>query len=241
MSPIIGDNDKGFWEDLDVFEMNQEVLAAFGAEWHSTEPIAEADFQQDALQALRMRALNLLRVKLDRRPAFGMKDPRLSRLLPFWKPIFRDLNVQTFYLLTTRNPVSVSRSLQRRNGLPVDMSHLLWMRYTLDALLGTRGEARLCVDYDELMLDPPRQLRRLGRFLGRVPDTSAASEYCSQFLEQGLRRARQFMGDLEAEAGADSTLCRLYGLLRRAAIDDRPQAWDPIERFMDGMANTQPA
>jgi len=37
----------------------------------------------------------------------------------------------------------------------------------------TRGDARLCVDYDELMLDPAKQLRRIGRSLQRTIDEAA--------------------------------------------------------------------
>jgi len=233
MPAVDGENDKGYWEDLDIYAMNIEVLKTLGSDWHGTRPLREADFEIAAIQALRLRARELLGNKLVRGPVFGMKDPRLSRLLPFWKPIFRDLELQPLYVLATRNPLSVARSLQRRNGFPHAKSYSLWMLHCVDALCGTLGQARLCIDYDELMLDAPRQLGRLGRFLGRVPEPSAASEYCSGFLEGRLRRTRHFIGDLEADAGAEAAVCQLYGLLRRAAVDDRAQDWDPIDEFIE--------
>jgi hypothetical protein len=237
MPAVEGDNEKGFWEDLDIYQMNIEVMAALGADWHSAHPMPDADFNQDAIHAMRSRAHDLLADKLRLSPAYGLKDPRLSRLLPFWKPIFYRLGLQPQYLLATRNPMSVARSLLRRNSIPAEQSHWLWIQYTLGALSGTSGDSRLCVDYDEMMIDAPRQLSRLGRFLGRSADSSAASEYCSGFLEGRLRRSRHFIGDLEAEAGAESNVCRLYELLRRVALDDRPQTWDPVERLVVSMAS----
>jgi len=227
MPAVEGDNDKGFWEDLDVNQLNEALLAALGADWHSVGPLPEADFERGDILALRTRGRDLLAGKTADCAAYGMKDPRICRLLPFWKPIFRDLNLETFYLLAIRNPLSVAHSLAVRNGLPKEQSFELWMQYMLEALSGTQGETRLCVDYDELMLDAPRQLKRLGRFLKLRSDEVAARDFAAQFLEERLRRARFFMGDLEAEVGSASEVCELYSLLRRAAIGDRP-AMDSI-------------
>jgi hypothetical protein len=238
MPAVAGDNEKGFWEDLDIYGMNIDVMSALGADWHSTQPLPAAYFDQDAIHALRSRAYDLLADKLKRSATYGLKDPRLSRLLPFWKPIFCQLGLQTHYLIATRNPISVARSLQRRNSMPPEQCYLLWRQYTFGALSETAGDSRLCVDYDELMLDPPRQLRRLGRFFGEPADHGAAREYCSGFLEDRLRRSRHFIGDLEAEIGADSKVCELYTLLRRVALDDRPQTWDSIDRFVETMGTS---
>jgi len=234
MPPVAGDNDKGFWEDLDVNALNNEVLEVLGADWDTPGVPTAAALEREELAPLRARGVDLLRGRMTGRDAFGIKDPRLSRLLFFWKPIFRQLDLRVVYLLAVRNPLSVARSVGTRNDFSEEKSYRLWMEHTLGALVETHGEARLCMDYDELVLDPARQVRRIARFVQRAIDEAACQEYVAQFLDPQLRHTRFFIGDLENEPGVPSKVCELYLRLRRAAIDDRPQAWDAIETYLEG-------
>jgi hypothetical protein len=228
MPAVAGDNDRGFWEDLEVSALNDEVLAKMGAAWDSPDLPPPANLQRAGIEALQRRALALLERKTAACDAFGVKDPRMSRLLPFWKPVFARLGRRVVYLVAVRNPMSVAQSLARRNGFGADKSYRLWMEHTSNAIEGTEGEPRLCVDFDELMLDPMRQLARIGRLLGREADEAAAREYTREFLDEGLRHTRFFIGDLESDPGAPPGLADLYWRMKRAAIDDRPQSWpDP--------------
>ena len=233
MPAVTGDNDKGFWEDLDINALNIEVLAMLDADWDTAGLMPAPTLESEELAPLRVRASELLKAKMALYGAFGIKDPRMARLLNFWKPVFRQLDLQVVYLLAVRNPMSVMHSLAGRNGFAEDKSYRLWLEHTLSALAGTRGEARLCVDYDELMLDPARQMRRIGKSLGRAVDEAACQDYVAHFLDPQLRHTRFFIGDLENEPGVPSAVCELYSRVRRAAIDDRPQAWDAIDAYLD--------
>jgi len=57
------------------------------------------------------------------------------------------------------------------------------MEHTLGGPASTRGDARLRVEYDELTLDPARQVRRIGRSLERAIDESARQRYVAHFLD----------------------------------------------------------
>src|SRR5260221_9287576 len=61
MPPIAGENDKGFWEDLDVNELNIEILRRLGAEWDSLELPMDLSFEEDGMVPLRPRGVELLR------------------------------------------------------------------------------------------------------------------------------------------------------------------------------------
>jgi O-antigen biosynthesis protein len=232
MPAVAGDNDKGFWEDLDVNALNIEVLNTLGTEWYAVGPLSELAFERTDIQRLRARAVGVLEDKLASCIAFGVKDPRIARLLPFWRSVFRELGLKVAYLLAVRNPLSVARSLAARHGFAEEQSYALWMEYTMQSFVGTRGGARLCVDFDELMLDPARQLRRIGRLLGREVDEPAAREYAALFLDPNLRHTRFFIGDLEGQPCVPAELRKLYSLVRRVAIDDRPDAWSAIDRYL---------
>jgi hypothetical protein len=232
---VAGDNDKGFWEDVDVYRVNVDILGVLHAAWDSSSHLPVSEMEPGALAQMRQRGLELMKAKLSNRSVFGMKDPRFSLLLEYWQPIFRELDLRVTYLLAVRNPLSVAHSLHARNGIAHSKCYGLWLAHTLGALRGTRGEERLCVDYDEVLLEPGRQLKRIGRVLEREADETAAEEYIAQFLDQQLRHTRFFIGDLESAADTPPGICEIYSLVRHAAIDDSSQAWGAIEEYLATM------
>jgi hypothetical protein len=232
MPAVAGDNDKGFWEDLDLYGLNGEALAVLGLKWDSEGEPAAAMFDREEFASLRSRCLAILKSRLAGHETYGLKDPRICRLLPFWQPILRELDVEAAYLLAIRNPKSVAQSLRARNGIEAAKAYRLWMQHMMGAISGTVGQPRLCVDYDELLLDPQRQLRRIGEFLGRPADAEAASEYTAEFLEQNLRRSRFFIGDLEDDADASEAIRKLYELLRCAALEGSVRAWAAVDGYV---------
>ena len=75
---------------------------------------------------------------------FGVKDPRLCRLMPLWFPIFETLPAEPNFVLTVRHPWEVAESLARRNGLKPSKSFLLWLDHTLQAEAATADIAGFC-------------------------------------------------------------------------------------------------
>jgi hypothetical protein len=237
MPAVAGDNDKGFWEDLDVNALNDEVIAALGSNWDSLGLLPATAFECAEMQPLRERAADLVRAKMTPCNGFGIKDPRLSLLVAFWKPVFAALRLKVVYLLAVRNPMSVVRSLRARNGFEEGKSYRMWMEHVLGAIAATQGEKRLCVDFDELVLDPWRQLRRIGVAIGLNAGEARAREYVVQFLDEQLRHTRFFIGDLENEPGAPAEAPELYWLMRRVAVDDRLQAWSAVNDYLQSRRN----
>src|SRR5260370_33453248 len=88
MPPVEGNNDKGFWEDLDLYELNIEMLGALKRDWHYLAPVGEDFVELLCGKGLLSRAEELLRLKVGQSPVFGFKDPRVSMLIPFWQRVF---------------------------------------------------------------------------------------------------------------------------------------------------------
>ena len=86
--PSQKDNVKGFWEDKDFKELNEEMLKSLGHDWHTLK-LLNGDKLCDQLKAYRTRALDLLKTKICHSVVFGVKDPRFSLLLPFWRDLFQ--------------------------------------------------------------------------------------------------------------------------------------------------------
>ena len=115
MIPGAKDNQKGFWEDKSVINLNDRILRLAGMTWYSVNeyPFSMLDSQQGKI--LEEEALSLISSRLDDYPLWAFKDPRSARLLPFWQRIFTKIDVELGYLVVLRNPLDIAASLKKRN------------------------------------------------------------------------------------------------------------------------------
>jgi len=216
LQPIAGVNEKGFFEDVDILGLNVELMNAAGVEWHA---IGETDLSKIdpvRLDAFQKRAIATLRAKCQGR-TFALKDPRLSRLMPFWQPVFDAIGIPVSYVVTVRHPISVARSLGKRDGFAEEKSYLLWLAHVVPALVDTRGHTRVIVDYDLLVDDPRGELERMAKQLGLPLGAQQAEEFGREFLEEGLRHTRFHARDLDVIRSAPHSVKRLFAALQVAA------------------------
>jgi hypothetical protein len=158
------DNARGYWEQLEIYEINEEILSAFGGTWGRPPNLLPGWEHSPALAAIRNRASGSLTSLFGtREQRWAWKDPRASITLPFWRDLIGDMD----YVLCVRNPADVAASLVRRgtDGLDFEDAVALWLRYLRAALDGTRGYRRLILLYENYFKDTERQLQRLINFV----------------------------------------------------------------------------
>ena len=241
-----GVNEKGFYEDMEINRLNVELLNAFASDWDTLSILPEALFHQEKLAPFKLRAIELLRKKMGRQP-FAFKDPRIGRLLPFWRSVFRHLDVQPIYIVAIRHPMSVALSLQTRDGFGTEKSHYLWLEHVLPAMLETSGGARVIVDFDLLMADPNAQLQRLAQHLGLPFDlhATAIKEYVNEFLDSNLRHAAFKFEDLSIDPSVPADVIRAFEILIRLGRDDisvdAPEVEDTFHQLSVSMQALSPA
>src|SRR5690606_3290972 len=154
-------NEKGFWEDIDINALNEELLQAVDSSWCHLTSITQQDIDKLQQTELFLKAVELIRKKTAKVEIFGLKDPRLSRLLPFWQSVFAHCAIQPLYLLALRNPLSVVKSLQKRDGMDAEQSYFLWIEHLLTGLPAIVDHGGLIVDYDQLMESAPAEIKRI--------------------------------------------------------------------------------
>ena len=91
--PAVADfNDKGFFEDAEIFEFNKEILLALGCDWNTLPLIHPSELRDRAIfEKFKSRAVAMLRSKFNGAGTFGFKDARTTRLMPFWKEVFEEV------------------------------------------------------------------------------------------------------------------------------------------------------
>ncbi len=232
-----GENDKGFWEDIDIFNLNERLLSKAQSSWQKLAPLDGTQFEGPAYATERREAAELLVKKLRPGVVFGFKDPRTVVLFAFWRCVFEDLELDVRYLITVRNPLETAASLNKRSGFPMHKGTVLWAKHMIEAVRETSGEPRVFVAYDQILRDPEGELTRMASALGlEQPDKGALAEFRDEFLEDGLRH--NFIGKSElARSGlASPFVIDLYETVTRFAqqsVEDVQEldadAWQSIE------------
>lgn len=189
-------NAKGFWEDIDLNALNVEMLQALESDWHYLAPINSVNVETLHSKGYFLRAVELMRQKIGNTPVFGFKDPRMAKLLPFWKGVFNYCRFDMGYVLTLRHPISVARSLERRDDFDAVKSYVLWLGHVFASLAGTIGCKRVAVDYDLLMRSAEHELGRVAKRFGLSIDPVGLQSYKAEFLDDSLRHSVYDLNDL---------------------------------------------
>lgn len=200
MPPEENINDRGFYEDIDINAINVALYRSLKSHqrWHSLIPVPTGELLHQKNAALRLQAIELLKSRLENVDYFGIKDPRLCCTLPFWQSIFEHLQLDASYVIALRNPISVARSLGKRNNFPLEKSYYLWLDHILPSVLLTQGAPRVLVDYDLLLADPYKQISRIAVHLGLAKrlDGARLIDFSQNFLDKRLRHANFDLEDI---------------------------------------------
>ncbi|HVF58846.1 MAG TPA: glycosyltransferase [Thermoanaerobaculia bacterium] len=159
------DNERGFWELREVVEIHDELLAALGASHLDLAPLPADWRERPEARAARERLAGVLRREFADVPLWGVKDPRLSVLLPLWEELLDDLGVERRFALVFRSPWEVVRSLAVRSAVPTREALALWERHVSEAERLTRGRPRAFSSLDRLLEDGVAELSRLSAAL----------------------------------------------------------------------------
>jgi O-antigen biosynthesis protein len=219
-------NDAGYWEDVDLNQLNIEMLHSLGTDWHHLAPLAGDFVERLRKQGFMLRAVELVREKVGNLPVFGFKDPRTALLLPFWTEVFAHTKLALSYVLAVRNPISVIRSLAKRDKFDLEKSALLWLAHTISMIEGTSGaKSRVLVDYDCLMRAPDHEMQRIAAALNLSLDSAELQIYVTEFLDKNLRHTVYDVSDLALNTVTKSLVHDIYAALHNASrgaigIDD---------------------
>lgn len=211
LMPPQADNRQGFFENLDLVRLDDELLDRLGGAWDCPPPRA-AEPAGALVMPLAARGVELLAALLagaQGTPA-GWKDPRAALLLPFW----RSLAPQLRLVVCLRHPLAAARSLRERNRVSLRYGVALWQAYN-EALLGEVLDGRAVVThYDAWLADPSAELARVTEAVGlrsaqvdagtlvAPPRPAATAERPDALLALAGARAVQLYEALCARAGA---------------------------------------
>ncbi|WP_147653417.1 hypothetical protein [Vulcaniibacterium gelatinicum] len=164
--PAADDNPAGYFEHADAVAANEDLLDALDRSWDDVRALPPGWLHSPAADAARARIRDETLAGLAPHAPWALKDPRLCRLLPLWRPLLEAAGVRAGALFVLRHPDEVAASLQARDRLPAALAHLLWLRHVLEAAEGSAGMPRATLTYARLVEDPARALGEAAARLG---------------------------------------------------------------------------
>jgi len=227
LPPVAGDNDRGFWENRDAFDIDERLLAGVGRSWHDIRDMPAGWLESPAASQARAEIQRFVEAEFKSASLWAVKDPRMCRLSPVWLRALGELTIKPGILFVVRHPLEVAASLEARNGWTAAHSLLLWTQHLLEAERATREIPRVMVTYDQVMADWPGTVERVARALditwGRPVDE--ARPEIEAFLDAGARHHQ-----IPADAGAALPLLvsELYETCLELSRDT--DAWERLQR-----------
>ncbi len=223
--PPNADNPKGFWEHEGVVDLNDRILAALGSSWDDVRPLPDCWWTDERVTPFSAEIVRVLRREFGSARLWGIKEPRISRLLPLWCDILDELGCHACFVLIHRHPLEVAHSLTRRDGFDVRKSGLLWLEHNLISEKWSRGRSRLFVSYEQILGQPEAISVKISKMIGQSTEVPAPlrMDMVHDFLAPGLRHHQSDPENWGAEFGRYRSLIETaYYELQTRCRNDAP-------------------
>ena len=200
--PIKGDNDTGFWELQEVVDVNESILNNFGISHLDAEELPsnwldnleKSEKSHHYIEKIE----EILSRTTDKDNFFGIKDPRISRLLPLWTKCCKRLDIEPVFIFSLRSPIEVAQSLHKRNNITVEQALDLWNIYNQEAEFHSRNFKRYFVSFPDIMNSWERDMLEAEEYLDiKWNYNSSSRENINNFIQNDLYRNKNKDSDIK--------------------------------------------
>ena len=196
------DNPKGFFEPPALMALDDRLLMAFERTWFDPRPMPQSFERHPAIEyGLFPDARAVIRNLCGDNAITILKEPRLCRLLPFWRQVFERCDIEVMAVRTVRHPAESARSLEKRNGIPFEQGIALWLEHVRCCRQHISPYwPQTSILYDRMVELPRYAVERAAGELRLPFDPAALREFCREFLDKSLRHEQ---ADEEVELPAE--------------------------------------
>ena len=155
------DNPKGFWEPRLIARLNEDLLLRAGGSWCDIpDTVLFSDHLISKESKSKARAVWAETFGATAGPVV-CKEPRLAFFVDLWRAVAEAAGRTPKFLFAVRDVRHVARSLNHRNGIPIERGAALWAEYNFAILRSLPAEVPI-IAFDRLLSDPARALSDAG-------------------------------------------------------------------------------
>ncbi|OBH02073.1 MULTISPECIES: sulfotransferase family protein [unclassified Mycobacterium] len=220
----------GFWEPRPAVHLNGAILRRHGsAGFDPTLRLQEEGALDADAKAAYIAKIRAYLSTLPAAPLVVIKDPKITALSDMWFEAARQAGFDPAAVIAVRHPVEASKSIAAAARTSPEFGGALWLKYSLLAEKTTRDLPRVFVEYDNLMDDWRREVKRISAAIATELDTRDGSAV-EEFLAPALRHHRHF-GPVTEFFGTD-WMSAAYEALSAAARDE-PEDQSALDRVYE--------
>ena len=209
------DNPTGHWESASLTAFNERLLIALGGRFDAPPHIEDGWEKHRGIANLYSEGTAVFS-RAHTTNTWVWKDPRTCLTLPFWRAIWVDVPVAVF---VHREPLEISCSLSRRDGLGKAHCVALWERYVRSALHNAKGLPLVTVRFAEIIADPASAVAQLRHQLAALGvSVPAGIHEAAQFVsseQAASRHVNQRLADDRDATDAQRSLLTIVDSLPR--------------------------
>ncbi|WP_047289491.1 sulfotransferase family protein [Pseudomonas protegens] len=178
-------NPKGYFEERQIVEFNDKLLALYDRRWDS--PLPPIFERGPEWERCIDEAIALVQGLFGSTSAWGFKDPRTCLLAPFWGQVFSQMRIHPKLMMVVRDPTEVAHSLARRDGICADRTAWLWMSHLLGSLdyLDVAEDMRFFA-FDHLLDQPAEFIADVADWLNLTPAPGTVAHFARDFIAPAL-------------------------------------------------------
>jgi hypothetical protein len=192
LMPAMKENPKGFYEHFGIAPIHNDLITLLDSDWSDPCSLPQDWNRDPRIAPYRERIIQVVKEEFTGKPLWGLKDPRVCRLLPLWHQVLAEVGATGKAIFVMRPPIEVALSLLKRDRMSVEQGLMLWSSHVLDAEFHSRDMARSVIFYQDLLQDWVFEMRRLrdeldielSAFSTRIIDD------VNDFLDSDLRHHR---------------------------------------------------
>lgn len=183
------DNPKGYFEHATLVKKNISFLESFGCDSDGVKVHLPVDWVTDErAQQLKEDIKTIITTDFSHAAVFGLKDPRISILLPIYLQALQELDIRIRCVIAERPAMEVASSLYKRNQLPLNTgvkAHEYFMRM-INAYTENLDPVR--VSYAALLAQPKETMQQVARSLrATVRPYDEVAENIEKFIDPQLK------------------------------------------------------
>ncbi|MEO1660832.1 MAG: hypothetical protein AAFR51_07585 [Pseudomonadota bacterium] len=158
-------NVTGHWEPAEIVQLNDQFLNTIGSRWDDWSKIDWGKISESDTEEFKRNLKSTLHRLYTGDSLFLLKDPRICRLIPVYREVFSELKVKTKFVIITRNPTEVSKSLFNRDRMIESQAKMLWLRHSVACVTETSSDDRVFTSYSKIVSNWRGELEKISEEL----------------------------------------------------------------------------
>ncbi|AFX98381.1 hypothetical protein A1OE_179 [Candidatus Endolissoclinum faulkneri L2] len=209
-------NERGFWEHRKIVERHDKLLNDLDMRWDDIRKMPSGWLEYSVTDDARNDLESIIYNEFNTTNLWGIKDPRMCRLLPLWRKMLATLKTRITVLHMLRHPLEIACSLKCRDKMPYEQALMLLLRYQTEALCASDGIRQSWTSFDQMLVNWRNEIKRIDSELnlGLICQIDKATDKIETFLDKKLRHHTMDNKKFNIELKLTNWIEKVYNTIR---------------------------